>query len=123
MLKGATENSEFNFHPKCGPLKITHLAFADDLMLLARGDAISVGILMECLSNFGDMSGLKMNVNKLNLYTAGVHRQELEDIVQLTNLVKGSMPFLYLRIPLAAIKLKISSYDSLINKTKDYIGA
>lgn len=30
---------EFNYHPRCGKLKITHLAFADDLMLMARGDA------------------------------------------------------------------------------------
>ncbi|XP_022883597.1 uncharacterized protein LOC111400410 [Olea europaea var. sylvestris] len=41
-----------------GPLKITHLAFADDLMLF----------------------GLRMNISKSSLYTAGVHGQELEKI-------------------------------------------
>lgn len=61
MLKVATDNSEFNYHPKCGPLKITHLAFADDLMLFSRADVISVCILMECLAKFGDSSGLRMN--------------------------------------------------------------
>ncbi|XP_022852082.1 uncharacterized protein LOC111373749 [Olea europaea var. sylvestris] len=41
-LKVATNNLDFNYHPKCGPLKITHLAFADDLMLFARGDSTSI---------------------------------------------------------------------------------
>lgn len=52
MVKGATNNTEFNYHPKCAPLKITHLTFADDLMLFARGDTTSIRILMNCLANF-----------------------------------------------------------------------
>lgn len=47
MSKVATDNSEFNFHTKCGPLKITHPAFVDDLMLFTRRNVISVRILME----------------------------------------------------------------------------
>lgn len=104
-------------------LKITHLALADDLMLLVRGDVNLVGILRDFLTNFGDMSGLKMKVNESNLYTTGVYGQESEDILQLTKMPKGSMPFRYLRIPLATGKLKISSHDSLINKITSYIGA
>lgn len=50
MLKGAIENGEFYFHPKCAPLKITHLTFTDDLMLFTKGDIILGGILMNCLS-------------------------------------------------------------------------
>lgn len=34
-----------------------------------------------------------MNVIKTNLYTTGVHGQELEDIYALTNIPKESMPF------------------------------
>lgn len=67
MLKVATKNSEFNFYPKCGPLKITCLAFADDLVLFARGDVTSVRILIDWLSNIGDTSGLRMNISKSSL--------------------------------------------------------
>ncbi|XP_022870379.1 uncharacterized protein LOC111389673 [Olea europaea var. sylvestris] len=42
MVKATSNDSEFNYHPKCGPLKITHLPFADDLMFFARGDVMSV---------------------------------------------------------------------------------
>ncbi|XP_022897538.1 uncharacterized protein LOC111411216 [Olea europaea var. sylvestris] len=50
MVKGTTENSEFNFHPKYASL---------------RRDVISVSILMDCFTRFGDMSRLKMNLTNL----------------------------------------------------------
>ncbi|XP_022876816.1 uncharacterized protein LOC111395022 [Olea europaea var. sylvestris] len=105
-VKAATNDSEFNYHPKCGPLKITHLAFVDDLMLFVREDVMSVQILMDCLSNFDFVLGLRMNIQKSSLYTAGIHGQDLDDIFELTNFTKGTMPFRYLGIPLALEKLK-----------------
>ncbi|XP_022865107.1 uncharacterized protein LOC111384987 [Olea europaea var. sylvestris] len=123
ILKGATDNSKFNFHAKFGALKITYLAFADDLMIFSRGDQTSVVILMDCLSNFGKASGLRMNVDKSCLYTASINGQELDNIYGLTNMSMGLMPFCYLGISLAAQKLKISSYDVFINKISAYICA
>lgn len=101
LLKINTTVSDFNFHPNCMQLGITHLAFADDLMLMSRGDATSVNILMECLCDFGNCSGLKANVSKSNLYATGIINEEFEEIPQLTNFQIGNMPFRYLGIPLA----------------------
>ncbi|KAK4422000.1 hypothetical protein Salat_2150700 [Sesamum alatum] len=70
LVKRNTSNSEFNFHPKCEKLKITHLLFADDLMLFSRGDRPSVQILMECLQEFRDVSGLTVNTSKSSIFTA-----------------------------------------------------
>ncbi|XP_022891949.1 uncharacterized protein LOC111406809 [Olea europaea var. sylvestris] len=123
MLKGDIENIDFNYHPKCGPLKITHSAFADDLMLFARGDFISVRILMNCLSKFGNVSGLRINASKSSLYTAGIHGKQMEDIIAMTNIPRGSMPFHYLCISLAGKRLKISSYEVLLDKISMYICA
>ena len=61
------KNEDFNFHPKCGGLKITHLAFADDLVLLSRGDPTLVALLMEILNHFGDCSGLRTSFAKSNI--------------------------------------------------------
>ncbi|CAA3000224.1 Hypothetical predicted protein [Olea europaea subsp. europaea] len=96
MVKVATNDSEFNYHPKCDPLKMTHLTFTDDLILFARGDVMSVQILMDCLSNFDFASGLRMNILKPSLYTVGVYGKELDDIIELTNFLKGTMSFRYL---------------------------
>lgn len=116
MIKDATNDSDFNYHPKCGLLKITHLAFEDDLMLFARGDAISVEILMNCPDKFGFTSGLKINTLKSSRYTVGIYENELERIMDISNFSKGTMPFRYLGIPLASEKLKVSSYAPLLEK-------
>ncbi|KAL0358099.1 UNVERIFIED_CONTAM: hypothetical protein Scaly_1495600 [Sesamum calycinum] len=63
LIKRKTTDSDFNFHPKCEKLKITHLLFADDLMMFSRGDLPSVHILMECLQEFRDVSGLAVNTS------------------------------------------------------------
>lgn len=42
MLKLAYQNSVFHFHLKCGRLGISHLAFADDIILVSCGDRSSV---------------------------------------------------------------------------------
>lgn len=38
LLKKLTKNPAFKFHPKCVKTKITQLGFADDLLLLCKGD-------------------------------------------------------------------------------------
>ncbi|KAK6150433.1 hypothetical protein DH2020_015365 [Rehmannia glutinosa] len=102
LINKKTTNTHFNYHPTCGPLNITHLAFADDLMLLSRGDNISIQILIDCLKDFGLKSGLQMNVLKSNIYMAGIGERETEEIFEFSQLVRGTMPFRYLGVPLAA---------------------
>ncbi|KAI3467964.1 hypothetical protein Pfo_024627 [Paulownia fortunei] len=123
-MKLSTENgSDFNFHPKCGQLPITHLAFTDDLLIFSRGDVPSVQILMNCLHEFGAVSGLKVNELKSSLFTAGIVGPELEQIQQLTNFTRGSLPFRYLGIPLTAEKLKTMHFALFVDKVASYINA
>ncbi|XP_020245132.1 uncharacterized protein LOC109823260 [Asparagus officinalis] len=42
----------YRFHPKCSRLKITHLAFADDLLLFGRADMYTISRLRDCLAEF-----------------------------------------------------------------------
>jgi len=123
LLKAKTVDSDFNFHPKCGQLKISHLAFADDIMLMARGDPTSVNILMRCLKDFAACSGLHVNDLKSCLFTAGIVNPDLDIIAGHCGFPTGSLPFRYLGIPLAADKLKVMHYSSLIEKISASISA
>ncbi|XP_022846184.1 uncharacterized protein LOC111368907 [Olea europaea var. sylvestris] len=78
MIKAVSNDNEFNYHTKCGHLKITHLAFSDDLMLFTKGDVMLVQILMDCLSNFGNALGLRMNTLKSSLFAAGIMGKNLK---------------------------------------------
>ncbi|CAH9110752.1 unnamed protein product, partial [Cuscuta epithymum] len=72
LLKVRTSGPNFNFHPQCASLGITHLAYADDLMLFSRGDKFSIEILVTALKDFGDVSGLRVNHDKSNIFLGGV---------------------------------------------------
>jgi hypothetical protein len=52
MLKMASQQPDFHYHPKCAFHRICYLAFADDILLLYRGDRSSVWILLEQLHVF-----------------------------------------------------------------------
>ncbi|XP_057485879.1 uncharacterized protein LOC130772160 [Actinidia eriantha] len=117
------ENPDFNFHPRCGGLKLTHLAFADDLVLFSRGDPKSVSLLMESLKHFGDCSGLNISLSKSNIFAAGISSMDLDSIKDITGFPQGSFPFRYLGIPIADSRLTIAQFSPLLDKIQGYISA
>ncbi|KAL0396552.1 UNVERIFIED_CONTAM: putative mitochondrial protein [Sesamum calycinum] len=116
LIKRNTSNSDFNFQPKCEKLKITHLLFADDLMLFSRGDLPSIHILIECLQEFRDVSGLAVNTAKSNIFTAGIQDDILDEVLAMTEFARGHMPVRYLGIPLAAQRLSFTDYSPLVDQ-------
>lgn len=64
LLAIRTRDPEFHFHHKCFLNRITHLAFADDLLFFVRGDPNSMQIIVDCLEEFTNNSRLKINKNK-----------------------------------------------------------
>ena len=45
LFKFGGLHEDFNFHPHCKQLRITHLSFADDIILFTGGDTKSTKIL------------------------------------------------------------------------------
>lgn len=62
----------FNYHPRCEKLSITHVMFADDLLMVARGDKDSVRLMFDAFYKFSKASGLSANLDKSNIYLGGV---------------------------------------------------
>ena len=71
-LKKATKGSDFNFHPKCSKLRITHLALVDYLVLFARGDVLFIHIIMNYFRDFGAKFSLQANVLKSSIFIASI---------------------------------------------------
>ena len=107
---------DFNFHPKCERMNITHVMFADDLLLFARVDKESIRLLLQAFHSFSHASGLSANLDKSNLYFCGVDSCSLSEILEMTQIPLGSIPFKYLGVPLAARKLSYSECNPLIEK-------
>lgn len=56
LLKGLKQDKQFKYHPRCSKLGITHLCFADDLLLFVRGELQSVQRLYHCFWTFSSTS-------------------------------------------------------------------
>ncbi|XP_052623753.1 uncharacterized protein LOC128129113 [Lactuca sativa] len=60
MGKLIEDSLNFKFHSKCLSLKISHLCFADDLLIFSYGNGNSARIIRNALDDFNKISGLKM---------------------------------------------------------------
>ncbi|GKA71725.1 zf-CCHC domain-containing protein [Tanacetum coccineum] len=64
MKKNTQNNPQFKYHKGCRELKLTHLCFADDLLVLCHGDANSVRTVKRTLEEFSNKSGLIPSISK-----------------------------------------------------------
>ncbi|VFQ80307.1 unnamed protein product [Cuscuta campestris] len=122
LLNTKTKEGPFHFHKNCSELGISHLAFADDIMLFARGDFSSVKVMMDALDHFSKVSGLCLNPTKSNIFVAGKYRDASQDILQLANFPRGELPVRYLGLPLASHRISGSDYAPLFMKIDTFLG-
>ncbi|KAL0402636.1 UNVERIFIED_CONTAM: hypothetical protein Slati_4293500 [Sesamum latifolium] len=90
-------------------------------MLFSRDDLPSIYILMECLKEFRDVSGLAVNTSKSSIFRAGIENNELHGILTRIDFARGEMPVRYLGIPLAAQRFSISDYSLLMDQIANCI--
>ena len=121
MLRKSSISPGFRFHPKCDSLGVCHLAFADDVILLSRGDKTSVSCLFKQLVSFGEISGLNINASKSSIYFGGVSDSIRQSILEVTGFAEGSFPFRYLGVPLSPHRLLASQFSPLLIKLESAI--
>ncbi|XP_074311042.1 uncharacterized protein LOC141646932 [Silene latifolia] len=83
ILQVVQDYDGFKYHPLCKPMKLSHLCFADDLLLFCKGDRTSVTILLRAFETFSCASGLKMNRGKSCLYGNGIDKDTFSEIIGL----------------------------------------
>ena len=76
-LSVAAHRQEFQFHPKCEEVNLTHLCFADDIFLFAGGMSSSVQVIMDELNRFENFSMLQVNKQKSSIFLAGVNESRM----------------------------------------------
>lgn len=66
------DKGDSSFHYRCQKLGITHLCFADELFIFAKGNPCSAKLIRETLESFYHFSGLKESVSMSTVYFANV---------------------------------------------------
>ncbi|XP_074277953.1 uncharacterized protein LOC141601558 [Silene latifolia] len=122
ILRRITQFNHFSYHPKCVRIYPTHLIFADDLLVFARGDLPSILAVQECLQLFSDYCGLTPNPTKTNIYFAGVQAEIKALILASSGYMEGAFPFKYLGTPLHVSRLTRDMFQPLLAKIRSKLG-
>ncbi|XP_039031706.1 uncharacterized protein LOC120166515 [Hibiscus syriacus] len=118
LLNVAAKKGVFSYHPKCKKVGLTHLCFADDLLIFCKGSLDSIIGVQTVLDYFYSMSGLKLNASKCEIFYAGISSEHCAAIKELTGFKLGNLLVRYLGVPLVTRKLTVKDCQSLIDKIR-----
>jgi len=119
----AASDKRIDYHPNCKKLNLTHLCFADDLMVFVEGNKKSIENTLEVFEDFAIHSGLKISLEKSTLYMAGLQEHQRDEILQQFPFEYGSLPVRYLGLPLLTRRMTSSDFLPLLEKIKSQISS
>ena len=115
LLASRFDSGYICYHLNTQELQISHLMFADDVMIFFYGGSSSLHGITETLEDFAGWSGLSMNTDKTQLFHAGLSQEE-SSALQNYGFKSGSLPICYLGLPLMSRKLKVGEDAPLLDK-------
>ncbi|KAL1204360.1 hypothetical protein V5N11_034615 [Cardamine amara subsp. amara] len=100
MLNKAAREGRFGFHPKCCAVGVTHLSFADEILVFSDGKPDSVLGIVDVFKEFAVISGLNINVAKSSLFLVRNGKAEPIQEASELGLAHSKLPICYLGLPL-----------------------
>ena len=123
-MQSACSNSIFQGlqTPNSGP-KISHMFYADDAMFMGEWSKLNFNNLARILRCFHVVSGLRVNFHKSKVFGIGVSGTKIDNYARILGCEKGSLPFLYLGVPVGANMSLKRNWLPIIEKTKSKLSA
>ncbi|CAA7034130.1 unnamed protein product [Microthlaspi erraticum] len=121
ILDKAASDRVIGYHPRCQNVGLTHLSFADDIMVLTDGKIRSVDGIIKVFDDFAKMLGLKISLEKSTIFLAGVSNQIKEDMALCFPFTVGQLPAHYLGLPLLTKCMSSHDYLPLIERIRKKI--
>ena len=104
----------FRFHWICGKYNLTHICFVDDVLIFSKNEVHSVGIIMNALSEFVELSSIQCNLGKSAIFMCAINNITKECFLELTRFKLGSLPVHCLDVPLVSYRLSALDYSWLL---------
>ncbi|GKD51879.1 RNA-directed DNA polymerase, eukaryota, reverse transcriptase zinc-binding domain protein, partial [Tanacetum coccineum] len=112
------KEKEFKYHFGCKKLKITHLCFVDDLLMLDHGDSTSITTIKKALEKFSKVSSLHPNMSKSTMFYGSLSEDEKNAFLTILPFKIGKMPVRYLGVPLMDKKIGVKDCKSLVDEVR-----
>ena len=116
LFKHASTQSGFVFHPHCRKMALTHLMFADDLIVFCKAIPSSIQLLMNAFHAFTSCAGLKANLDKSSIIFGGNCSLSQQACLDITGFNEGKLPFRYLGHPITSSRLSKGECNTLVAK-------
>ncbi|GLT67726.1 hypothetical protein SLA2020_400130 [Shorea laevis] len=102
-----------------GP-SLTHVFFADDLILFGKATVENALTVINCLDRFCSFSGQKVNVHKSKiLFSPNTDRQSIESICSITRMAATNDLERYLGVPIHCRRGTRNTYRNVVKKVQD----
>ncbi|WKA06632.1 hypothetical protein VitviT2T_024525 [Vitis vinifera] len=100
LLKAEERNVLEGFRVGRNRTRVSHLQFADDTIFFSNTREEDMMTLKNVLLVFGHISGLKVNLDKSNIYGINLEQNHLSRLAKMLDCKTSGWPILYLGLPL-----------------------
>ncbi|GKA52480.1 RNA-directed DNA polymerase, eukaryota, reverse transcriptase zinc-binding domain protein [Tanacetum coccineum] len=97
------KDRSFQYHFRCRSLKLVHISFADDLLVMCHGDKSSVMLIKRTIDEFSGCSRLIPNNSKSTVFFGSLDDNEKSEILKVLPFSTGTLPG---RLQLIAVVLE-----------------
>ncbi|GJY87289.1 RNA-directed DNA polymerase, eukaryota, reverse transcriptase zinc-binding domain protein, partial [Tanacetum coccineum] len=111
----------YKFHLGCKDFKMTHICFANDLLVICHGSMDSIKVIKESIEDFSRVSGLEPNLNKSTIFFRNVNAGDQRSILSVLPFSVGKFPIQYLGVPLITKRLGRGECKQLIDRVKNKV--
>jgi mannosylglycoprotein endo-beta-mannosidase len=118
---------------KCAAPEIAHpvdsqapgavLQYADDTLILLKGDLHGVQVLKGILDDFAAATGLRINFSKSSAVPICMEDQLIAQCISALGCKQETFPQTYLGLPLSVNKLSVAAFDPCIAKVDRYLAS
>ena len=102
---------------------IAILQYADDIILLIQDDLVQARNLKFLLCLFEQMSGLKINFHKSEVFCMGSAQEKTQSFERILTCKSGKFPLKYLGIPVDEKRIKNSDWNPAVEKIEKKMGS
>lgn len=99
-------------------ISLSHLFYADDILLFTNGVNNSLRSLMQLLQSYELSSGQRINRSKSAFYIHNKYQRREPMIASATGLRRNNFPFIYLGLPIFYGRPKSVYYEPLVDKVR-----
>ncbi|RVX23043.1 LINE-1 retrotransposable element ORF2 protein [Vitis vinifera] len=116
LLKAKERNVLEGFKVGRNRTRVSHLQFVDDTIFFSSSREEDMMTLKNVLLVFGHISGLKVNLDKSNIYGINIEQNHLSRLAEMLDCKASGWPILYLGLPLGGNPKTSGFWDPVIER-------